>query len=150
MVRPASHRLPIPVGLIVRRRQIFLDLFQDQVFVLPAGFVLEIQHEWFAIHVADVVDLQLHMQGLLGPGDDRFPAVVRFEEMPRPLIDLLVDHIQHELPAIAAIEDALPVRIHLLALSIHDFVVLKQMLADVEVVLFDFLLRLLDAAGDHA
>ena len=49
-----------------------------------------------------------------------------------------------------AVENPLAIAVDALALLVHHLVVFEQVLADVEVALFDFLLGAFDAAADHA
>ena len=70
--------------------------------------------------------------------------------MLRPAVNLFVDHVDDQIAAVDAIENLLPVRIHLLALLVHHLVVVEQVLSHVEVAFFDLLLGPFDPLADHA
>src|SRR5437667_153648 len=72
-------------------------------------------------------------------------AVRRDEVLRQPL-----GHLEHILLEVVAPEQVPPARVDDLALLVEDVVVLEEMLADVEVVGLDLLLRVADGAGDQA
>ena len=79
----------------------------------------------------------------------RFDRVIASRERIEVVIDLLADHIGNQLAAVHAVQDLLAVAVNTFALLVHDLVILEQVLANLEVSLFDFLLRGLDAARDE-
>ena len=63
------------------------------------------------------------------------------------LVDLLVDHLDDQVAAVDAVENPLAIAVDALPLLVHHLVVFEQVLADLEVALFDLLLSAFDAAA---
>ena len=74
----------------------------------------------------------------------RIDFVVRVRR--RDFLDQRVAHVEHVSLERGAAEQFAPAMVNHLALLVHDVVVFEQMLADVEVVRLDFLLRVFDRA----
>ena len=142
--------LPVPVALVfgVGGKVLFQGV-HDLALGLPLGLVHGIALGILEIEAAEVAGVELHRQLLARPLGEGLRAVIAGKELIQPGVDLLADHVQHELLAIAAFQDPLPIAIDPLALLVHDLVVFQQVLADFEVPLFDLLLGAFDAAGDH-
>ena len=62
---------------------------------------------------------------------------------------MLANHFHDQIAAVIAVEDSLAIAVDALALFVHHLVVFEQILANLEVPLFDLFLRTLDPAGDH-
>ena len=89
-------------------------------------------------------------QPLAGPFGERLDAVVAVQEGAQVVVDLLPDRFEDQVAAVGAVEDPLAVAVDPLPLLVHHLVVFQQVLAALEVALFDLLLGRLDPPRDHA
>ena len=142
--------LPVPVALVFGvGGQVLFQGVHDLPLGLPLGLVHGKALGILEIEAAEVAGVELHRQFLAGPLGEGLRAVIAGQELVQAAVDLLADHVQHELLAIGAFQDPLPIAVDPLPLLVHDLVVFQEVLAGLEVPLFDLLLGALDAARDH-
>ena len=134
--------LPVPVALVfgVGGKVLFQGV-HDLALGLPLGLVHGIALGIVEIEAAEVAGVELHGQLLAGPLGEGLRAVIAGQELVQAAVDLLADHVQHELLAAGALQDPLPIAVDPLPLLVHDLVVFQEVLAGLEVPLFDLLLR---------
>ena len=148
-VHGPAHLVPLPVARLLIRVQVLFGEFLDH-----GGNHLErlVQRGLLGIVVAasELGGRELDAEAVAGELGETRRAVILGEELIDGHVRLLVDHVEDHGARVLAVEHFLPRAVDALALVIHHLVVFEQVLALVEVVLFDLLLGLLDAAGDHA
>jgi hypothetical protein len=85
---------------------------------------------------------------LAHPFGDAVRHVVAIEVARRRVLHRVLDVLEDEALDVAALEDALAQAVEVLALVLHDLVVLEDVLADLEVALLDLALGALDVLGE--
>ena len=92
--------------------------------------------------------VELHVQQLAGRGGERFACRSPGRgTASRCSSTCSVDHLGDQVAAVDAVENPLAVAVDALPLLVHHLVVFEQVLADLEVALFDLLLGAFDAAA---
>ena len=148
-VRRLRERLPVPFFFRNVVREVLFDRVEHARVRHVARMLNRVFRRFAGVHCAELLRLEFDVELTCRERRVRFRAVIRGQEFVEMARELIFDHLQYEIFRIAAVEHALAVRIDALALHVHDFVVFKKILTNVEVVLFAFLLRAFDPARNH-
>ena len=150
----AGQGAPIPFAfdlfVFLIAGQILVDLVLNMGFCRSLGLIAGKPVGLFEIHPPEIFWLQLGAEPLSRPGGEHLQAIVALEELGEVGVDLLHEQIDHHLPAIGPFEQILTKAVDAFSLLVHDFVVFEQVLASLEVPLFDLFLGRFDPPADHA
>ena len=118
--------------------------------LLRSASVLANDFGSFEIEADKILAIQFDRQLVAGPFGKAIGAVAFVEVRLEMLADLAFEHFEDQIFAVGPFENLLAIAVDVLALLVHHLVVFEQILANLEVALFDLLLGAFDAARDHA
>ena len=121
----------------------------DLLIGLVESFFPQECEKLLLIHALNLPRLDFEAERLADVAANRLPAILGTQEVRHPLLDLMLDHVENDLPAILAVEDSLAEAVNLFPLIVHHLVVFEQMFSLIKVLLLALLLGAFDAAGNH-
>ena len=130
--------------------QILFDGVQDLGFGHPLGLLLGVDLGRCEVHPAIVARIERGGQPGAGPFRERVDTVVAVEEHVDVAVDLAANHVDDQTATAHAFQDLLAVTVDAFALFVHHLVVFQQVLADLEVAFFHFLLGRFNPPRDEA